>query len=273
MNMMNEQEITETVKKELKANFNPEGSELRNFQLQLLEILRYVVDVCERNGLTYWLSGGTLLGAYLYKGFIPWDDDVDIDMPYADYRKFCQIVKKEKRYFLQDKSSDIFYPYYYGKVRDEGVQKKDKHPMLSFSPYSGIFIDVIPVERCNRTLKKISFLLMCGGQYKLMKLAGKFRVFKSLLYLRHGINLLFLCLFRFISGFSKKNLFYDTYSVGDCRHHVIDEAFTCMKMDFEGLNCNVPVRISEYLDEWYHGADYHYLPDISDVGKYQHYDW
>ena len=50
-----------------------------------VEILNHIVAVCEKHGLRYYFSYGTLLGAIRHKGFIPWDDDIDISMPRADY--------------------------------------------------------------------------------------------------------------------------------------------------------------------------------------------
>ena len=60
-----------------------------------LEILKYIDKVCKENSLTYFLAYGTLIGAIRHKGFIPWDDDVDIQMPRDDYNKLCEILKKE----------------------------------------------------------------------------------------------------------------------------------------------------------------------------------
>ena len=59
--------------------------EIRPLQLRILEILLAVDKVCREHGLRYYLWAGTLLGAIRHKGFIPWDDDVDICMPRADY--------------------------------------------------------------------------------------------------------------------------------------------------------------------------------------------
>ena len=75
---------------------------LRQTQLQILD---EIVRICSNNGLRYCLTGGTCLGAVRHKGFIPWDDDIDVKMPRADYNRFIEITSK-------DDSSDFFLDYY-----------------------------------------------------------------------------------------------------------------------------------------------------------------
>ena len=64
-----------------------EIEELKHLQL---EILLDVANYCENNGIHYFLSGGTMLGAVRHQGFIPWDDDIDINMPRPDYNRFIK---------------------------------------------------------------------------------------------------------------------------------------------------------------------------------------
>ena len=70
-------------------------SDIRSVQLRELEILKVFQDICSRHNLRYFAIGGTCLGAVRHKGFIPWDDDVDVAMPYEDYAKFKAIARTE----------------------------------------------------------------------------------------------------------------------------------------------------------------------------------
>lgn len=111
-----------------------------------LEILLNVADFCDRHGLRYYLAYGTLIGAIRHKGFIPWDDDIDIQMPRPDYNKLIELYNREnenKQYFLIDpKSKKAGHPYV--KVVDNRTVKKElgtkKGSML------GVDIDIFPID-------------------------------------------------------------------------------------------------------------------------------
>jgi len=64
--------------------------ELRIYQLAQIELLDKTDEICKKMNLTYYLIGGTLLGAVRHKGFIPWDPDIDIAMPRDDYEAFLE---------------------------------------------------------------------------------------------------------------------------------------------------------------------------------------
>ena len=72
------------------------SDELKSIQLDLLQ---KTVDFCENSGLRYFLCGGTLIGAIRHKGYIPWDDDIDIAMPRPDYEKFIRIFNRPQNYY------------------------------------------------------------------------------------------------------------------------------------------------------------------------------
>lgn len=70
--------------------------DLRMGQLELLRMMKALHMFCEERNIKYMLAYGTLLGAIRHKGFIPWDDDMDIYMPWDDYLRFCNAIEKEK---------------------------------------------------------------------------------------------------------------------------------------------------------------------------------
>jgi len=72
--------------------------ELSDIQKSSFETLKYFRDFCNKHNLRYYLCGGTFLGAVRHKGFIPWDDDIDVDMPLPDYLKFYELFKGDERF-------------------------------------------------------------------------------------------------------------------------------------------------------------------------------
>ena len=79
--------------KTLKEKYNPEGSKLRDYQLQLLRAIKAFDCFCRENNIFYTLAYGSLLGAVRHTGFIPWDDDMDIWMDRENYDKLCSLMK------------------------------------------------------------------------------------------------------------------------------------------------------------------------------------
>lgn len=117
-----------------------------------LDILKYFADFCDKNGLQYYLAYGTLLGAIRHKGYIPWDDDIDVCMPIKDYNKAIELFNeysKESLYKLvapSDKISKISFV----KVTDERTVKIETAVNYK-NNYIGIDIDVFPLEGAPET--------------------------------------------------------------------------------------------------------------------------
>ncbi|MBQ9299660.1 MAG: LicD family protein [Clostridia bacterium] len=113
-----------------------------------LDLLKKFSDVCEKNNLSYYLDGGTLLGAIRHQGFIPWDDDVDVIMPRKDYDKLWEIAEKEFSYpyFFQTSMSEEGFFRTHAQLRNSsttGVVLIDaEKPQIN----KGIWLDVFVLD-------------------------------------------------------------------------------------------------------------------------------
>ena len=96
---------------------------MNDLQKRLLAIFKAFAEVCEKHNLSYFLNGGSCLGAIRHKGFIPWDDDIDVMMPREDYEKFITLQKEYEGtpYFIQCWKTDPHYIYRYAKLRDSST--------------------------------------------------------------------------------------------------------------------------------------------------------
>ena len=116
-----------------------------------LEILKAFIEVCQKNNLTYYLVGGTALGAVRHKGFIPWDDDIDVGMPRKDYDKFITLQKDFKDpYFIQTYQTDDNYIYNYAKVRNSNTTFIENF-FVDTRINHGVWIDVFPLDGFSTT--------------------------------------------------------------------------------------------------------------------------
>lgn len=126
------------------------------------EILDVVKNVCDENGLRYSLFYGTLLGAIRHKGFIPWDDDIDIAMPRKDYNEFISIWKNQPidGYVLQDYEEMTGFGNNFSKVRKNNTTFIQFEREKNAKYHTGMFIDIFPMDRVapTRFWKKIQFV-------------------------------------------------------------------------------------------------------------------
>lgn len=112
-----------------------------------LDLLSELVRVCEKYNITYYADSGTLIGAVRHKGFIPWDDDIDIVMMRNDYNKFLKVAEQEFKYpiFLQNTYTDEKYLRGHSQLRNSettGCILEDVD-----RPFNrGIFIDIFPMD-------------------------------------------------------------------------------------------------------------------------------
>lgn len=117
---------------------------LREIQLEEVKILDYVVNILDNHKIPYSLYGGTLLGAIRHKGFIPWDDDIDVMMLRKDYDKFLETIKKEHSNVYIFSSYEVSNSLYtYCKICNKNIIVEYEGGRKDY-----LWIDIIPFDNC-----------------------------------------------------------------------------------------------------------------------------
>lgn len=258
--------IDNLLQKKLRERFNPDDSPLRKHQLKMLEMLVYIDSICKENGIKYWLSSGTCLGAVRHGGFIPWDDDVDIEMMRDDYLKFLHVFKESSDYVLQTYKNDRFYSTQFAKMRDKNSCVYD-----SLYMYKGVFVDIFCLEYTNKSItifldalhKPLNYL------YKIIKIRSlkdsrnnlylsvlfdvyKFFYFKS------------LHLFRGINSILPNKMLRHTLGTGWVDNVRFEQQiFPLTSIKFEGIDFPIPGDFSAYLKNIY--GDYMKIPELDKI--------
>ena len=111
-----------------------------------LKMLLYVDDICKKNNLRYSIFYGTLLGAVRHKGFIPWDDDIDIVLPRPDYEKLLGILAEDKNYNIASPMNRTEYRYTFSKLFDPKTKLVSKQFFDYEEKDAGVFLDIFPLD-------------------------------------------------------------------------------------------------------------------------------
>lgn len=247
----------------LRNTYNPDCSDLRRLQLRMLEILKEVDRICKKHDIPYWLSSGTLLGAIRHGGFIPWDDDLDIEMLRDDYIRLLNILPDElsDKYVLQTEDSDPNYVYLYAKIRDKNSFIKEKCQVNQSLKHQGAFIDIFPLEPSSLNICKISaklFNRFCFNQVLCTGIRRWFYHLSRFILL----NLVFPS-FRSISKLKRDVHLYHTLGVNFMAFRVYEEIFPLKNAKFEDMEFPIPEDSDSYLKRLY--GDYMIIPKIKDV--------
>ena len=260
--------IDEATQEVLRKQYNPEGSQLRNLQLSIFEILKKIDEICRRNGITYWLGSGTLLGAVRHGGFIPWDDDVDIEIFRKDRKRFIAACISELPPNLHIQCHETEPNYYLNilKVRDDSTDIGEKIH-LEYDNYTkeydtnfrvkGCFVDIFCVEPCVPLLLRVSNRIPRWILQERYDVGRSLRFCNMIWSFMEGLN----DIFRFVSHlFANKKILYQGYSSsfglewGYRRSYIQPVKETL----FEGYKFYIPSNPDGYLRELY--GDYNELP-------------
>ena len=145
-------------KEEVKNDFLVDINRKKIWAVEL-DLLRKFISVCEKYDLKYFADSGTLLGAVRHKGFIPWDDDIDIVMPRDDYDKLIAVAKQEfdSPYIFQCPQIDRNYHRNHAQIRNITTTAILKREFGMYKFNQGIFIDIFPLDTVptdNSVIKK-----------------------------------------------------------------------------------------------------------------------
>lgn len=139
---------------------------LRELQLTELDILKELIPIFERNNITYYALGGTMLGAVRHHGFVPWDDDIDIGVPREDYERLLSLKNQLPPHLhFTSRQEDSDYVYYFMRVVDERIKVRSTRSEVeeTLPAWVDIFpLDGLPNSEFRRKVheKKILFSRM-----------------------------------------------------------------------------------------------------------------
>ncbi len=137
-------------------------SEINELQKIQLSMLKDFDAVCQRHRISYQLFSGTALGAVRHKGFIPWDDDIDVVMLREDYERFFDSASKEldsNKYYVQREFSE-HWPMFFSKLRLNGTTYIEKYHSHDARIHQGIYIDIFPCDNLSdsRLMQKLQYI-------------------------------------------------------------------------------------------------------------------
>lgn len=257
-------------------------TELKTIQKLELDALREVVRICCELKIDYFLIDGAAIGAMRHRGFIPWDDDIDIGMTRDSYRRFLAEApsRLSDRYFLQTPYQGTDNPYFYAKLRINGT-KFVEYCNRKLDIHHGIYLDICPFdevpddERLNkRQFRRCQLLirLFVLRQSPDLSAAPATAKRKMLSVLRKCIHTaLRIVPYRWIAsalerettrydGSGQKAVAFLHYPVRNTDYMLKNELFELRRAEFEGLSVNIPKNCDAYLRRHY--GDYMQWPPM-----------
>ena len=253
---------------QLRQKYSPDGSPLRNLQMSLLDLLLVLDGICKEHGLTYFLMGGSALGAVRHQGFIPWDDDVDIALYEDDYKKLVKILLETEsdKYVLHCRKTDFNYTFGFPKYRlKEGNLLGCFPPRGILYKYKGYGIDIFCVSKhsylrvwlCAKARAALLNWMYRLKNAKMRRMVTKFNwaVYDSVEILSFPLDL-----------FKKKDEIHYALGKGTYKFDMrYSEVFPVKYVPFEGVMMPVPGNADAFLTRIY--GDYMRLPSEEQIMK------
>ncbi len=251
-------------------------SQLKKIQSIQLEIAKEFIRICDKFNLQYFLVGGSLLGAVRHKGFIPWDDDLDLGMLRDDYKKFIKCCNNElnQKFYLHCHVTDSKYWLPFAKLKKKNTFF-DENAIKNLQTNKGIYIDIFPLDYVGDTNE-----LKVKIQAKCIKYLGTVILLKRGINLPNASKLRYKLLHIIFKPFSIKilakiqekimsisNKTKPTYLVSFGSHYgykketmPIDKYFPLTELEFGDIKFNVPKDYDFVLSKLF--GDYMTLPPI-----------
>lgn len=255
------------------------GEELKKLQKDIFDILKDIIRICDKHQIEYFIIGGTALGAVRHKGFIPWDDDIDIGMTRDNYERFLEIAQSELRsdLFLQNFMTEPETPFYFTKVRKKGTKFIEEY-CKELNIHHGIFVDIFPYDNipdnkqlCKRQLRNVKVFSNLFIAKTITGINGDKKDLKS--NFKKIIRIILHILLKPIS----KNYIYKKLDNENRKYNDLDTSKVCFvkmpssmidtkqvndleKIEFEGEFIKCPRDIDKYLENEF--GDYMKLPPV-----------
>ena len=252
--------ISQALHDSLSAKYSPDGSPLRRQQERMLELLCEIDRICKKHGIRYWLSSGTLIGAVRHGAFIPWDDDLDIEMMREDYDRLMDILPTElpSTMALQNHRTDHTYFFFYAKVRDRRSLLSEGNNYDRMWKEQGIYIDIFPLEYQPISIHKISEKT-AGHMYKIWRTCTDDNLgIRKVMRLFHFNRRFVFPLLRLLCSISGTDVITSGMGIPYHNPRFAKDIFPLATLKFEGREFPVPHNYDHMLRLMY--GDYMQLP-------------
>ncbi len=246
--------------------YNPEGSALRRDQMELLRMLKVVARICEQNNIQWWLSSGTLLGAARHKGFIPWDDDMDIVLLKKDYKRLERILCKleSDEFVFHCMKTDVDYVNWFGKFRKRDGHIQSQSRRYAYYKWAGIGFDIFSIEKTNFLSAKIASSIYSRMQSITIGIGNPIIRKPVIRMIEFTCFFLFFPLLRLVGQINPHQEYHYSLGTGWPLHtFFMKDTFPLTYAEFEGDWLPVPKDMDLYLTHVY--GDWRKLPSAEEI--------